>query len=123
MYKPNAGATDVSEVRRLINPPKISKVKDVIVSLQHWENKLLEVYDRTGEEVINETTKRQLMVNIMPDVIKKRLLELRELNPKSSISTLRSALLNRGRHIFGTEEADKSHPGLNALRELPADGP
>lgn len=123
-YKPRASATGTCEVQQLITPPKITDVKHVPLKLGSWERKLAECYDRTGSEVMHDITRRQLMVHMMPDVNKHRLVELLEPNTAITIPTLRQALTNRVRLRLGTAEAEKHQMDLDNLGpEKPADDP
>ena len=79
---------------------------------------MAEYYDRNQEEAMNDVTRRQLMVGMMPKEVKVRLLEILETQPKASIPTLRAVLVNRVRHILGTAEAEKIAMELDNLHPI-----
>ena len=65
-YRPETAATVTAGARLLIKPPKITNLKDVLVKLQTWGTKLEEYFDEHGEEVVNEITKKEVMMEMLP---------------------------------------------------------
>ena len=55
---------------------------------------MVDYYARTGEEVMNDTTRRQIMIDMMPPDIKRRMHELIEVNPRATIPQLNAAAIN-----------------------------
>lgn len=40
--------------------------------MKNWERKLAEYFERNGDEVMNDVTRRQLLIDMQPDDAKKR---------------------------------------------------
>ena len=114
-YQPMTHATEAAETRILLHPPRIPDIKSVVTMLQRWEEKLGEFADRTGDEAMNENTKRELMISMMLDKVQQRLRDVLELNPKASIAQLRAVLVQRVRYIMGTLESDKLYKDPNKM--------
>lgn len=81
-YRPETAATLAAAARILLKPPKIAHLEDVIVTLTAWENKIEEYYEQHGEEVMNEITKKEVMLEMPPSVLQDRLRDILELNPQ-----------------------------------------
>ena len=66
---PFGGATCVADIKRLINQPPANYAKSVTTALHSLERKLVDYCESTREEVINDTTRRQHMLDMMPPEI------------------------------------------------------
>ena len=60
-------------VQRLLKPKQIPDVKSALVMLTSREATLAEFHDQTGEEVVNDFTRRELMVSLVPKDVFTRL--------------------------------------------------
>ena len=69
MHRPSTAATDLARTQQLLRPRRIPDVKSVLVMLQQWESQITEFAAQSGEEVMNENTRRELMVSMMPSMV------------------------------------------------------
>ena len=122
-YRPETAATVTAEARLLLKPPKIHNLKDVLVKLTLWETKLEEYTDQHGEDVMNEITKKEVFMEMLPDVLQARLRDVLELNPKASISELWKLLVNKVRYNLGMAAAQDDRMQIDGLADEPAERP
>ena len=74
---------------------------------------------------MNDATRRDVMITLMPALIQERPRDILEINPRATIPEFRRALVNRVRHRMGAAALDKDNmvSGNLACTEEPPDPP
>ena len=65
-YAPVGPATQLTDTRRLIHPPRVSKLCEVMRGIQTWENLCSLHRERHGEEPLSESMKKVALLEMVP---------------------------------------------------------